>query len=418
MTVLILSRSAMSFSPYHEWLADAGEPLILLTSQSKLDLPPAEQEAALTRYAEVRCYEDYMDGIGPERDAVDIAQRGDLSAVVALSEIDLVRAGTLRDEFGIAGQGRASAIAFRDKVRMKELLAAGGVPVAAFRPVETVVDIYAFVAEHGFPVVVKPRNGYGSIGVTILRTDADLDAFTESPLSPRMEFVPDLMVEEFIAGDEYLVDGIVLDGEIRLAWPSKYVNSPAAYAAGEGLHTVMVDADDPLTPRLRASLRQALAALPTPDDCTFHCELFHSADDRIRVGEVASRTGGGRINDAVRSAFGINLNRSIVRAQAGRTPDVPVFDEYDVVRRNGVAGTVKVGRRRGRLHNVPRSAPMEWATRFRSEVGEGDLVTGADSSTACVASAVVVGATSAQVRSRIDEFVAWYWNSVSVTPEA
>lgn len=409
MTILIFSRSAMSFSPYHDWLADADAALVLLTSADKLDLPAPAQAAALTRYAEVRCYDDYAAGTELERDAMDLG--GQVSAVVALSELDLIRVGALREHLGIPGQGRDSAIAFRDKVEMKRVLAAGGVAVTAFAAVSGPVDLYRFVARHGFPVVVKPRHGFGSMGVTVLRDREELDAFAAEPLTPRVESVPDLMVESFVEGEQYHVDGIVLGGELRLAWPSRYLNDPAAFGSGAGLASVMTDPGDPLTLRLLQVLRESLSAMPSPPDFTFHCEVFHTPDDRLLVGEIASRTGGARVNDTVREAFGVNLNRSIVRAQAGLPVPLP---EAGLLTQ---AGWALIGPRAGRIGDVPPTAPMDWVRCYRAEVRDGDDMRPADSSVSCVASAVIVGADAAQVAARIQEFTAWFWDCATVDVE-
>lgn len=42
---------------------------------------------------------------------------------------------------------------------MKELCIQQGVKTPIFAPVESASDVIAFTAQHGFPVVVKPKMG-------------------------------------------------------------------------------------------------------------------------------------------------------------------------------------------------------------------------------------------------------------------
>lgn len=58
----------------------------------------------------------------------------------------------------------------QDKRRQRHELAEIGLPVPAFRDVETIDDVTGFVAEHGWPVVLKAiRGGYDGRGVWVVR---------------------------------------------------------------------------------------------------------------------------------------------------------------------------------------------------------------------------------------------------------
>ncbi len=61
----------------------------------------------------------------------------------------------------------------QDKRRQRRELAEIGLPVPAFRDVETIEDVTSFASEHGWPVVLKAiRGGYDGRGVWVVR-DAD-----------------------------------------------------------------------------------------------------------------------------------------------------------------------------------------------------------------------------------------------------
>jgi biotin carboxylase len=81
----------------------------------------------------------------------------------------------LRREFGLTnGQDTESALRFRDKVLMKQRLQEHKISVPTFAAVDCVSDVISFINQYGYPVVVKPRKGYSSIGTTAIRTSEKL----------------------------------------------------------------------------------------------------------------------------------------------------------------------------------------------------------------------------------------------------
>lgn len=50
----------------------------------------------------------------------------------------------------------------------------------ALRRVENALDLIAFEQKHGLPLVCKPVRGFGSVGVTVLRTQDQMQAFLAS----------------------------------------------------------------------------------------------------------------------------------------------------------------------------------------------------------------------------------------------
>ena len=407
MTILVIGRSALSFSPFHRWFADADDDLVLLTTASRLDVAPDERDAVLRRYTEVRLYEDLDDG-EVDADLLALGERYDVRGVVALSEYDLIRAGALRDHLGVAGPSLASALAFRDKVRMRDLLA-GVAPAPAYAPLVRALDLVEFVEAHRYPVVVKPRRGAGAVGVQIVRDRDDALEVLAHRWSPRVEEVPDLMVEAFVPGPLLHVDGLVVDGDVRLCWPSRYLDDPSAFDRNSRLGSVLLDPGDPLVPRLQRLVGDVLAALPTPAVASFHAEVFHTPDDRLVLGEIASRTGGGRVNDTVRHAFGVNLNHAVARAQAGLpVTDAERVDEAAALAASGVAGwVVCYAPGPGRALHTPAAeeAPVGTDVRITPAVARAG---GTASSVDGIASAVVVGPDAACVAERIATFARWF----------
>jgi hypothetical protein len=416
VTVAILSRGQVVKWPFHEWLADAVDDLHLFTAP-RPEPASAELDAALERYAAVHHYEHMARNALPELDIVALAERSRLRGLVCLVEWDLERAGALRDRLGLPGQTHASAVAYRNKVRMKDVLRAHGLPVAAHRRVEGVLDVLDHVREHGYPVVVKPVAASGSTGVEVIESRAQLEALADRGLASRVEATPDLMVESFVAGREYVVDGLVVDGRLAYSWPSSYLGTPTAYdGAGGYLAAVMLDAGHPLRPRLQELAARAVRALPSPGCFAFHAEVFHTLDDRLVIGEIGSRTGGGRIDEMCRRVFGVSPNRAMARHQAGLDPEVPALHDVERVREVGVGGWILFWGRAGTARRVAPAPAEPWVLDWQLGAAAGDVVKPAAHSGDGFASAVVVGPTFADVEERTHALADWFWRHTEIVP--
>ena len=172
--ILLLQRSPVF--RFDEWLGDLAREAVLFTR-----LP----EGGGQGYAEVVRIPSFDADGRTELRILERHARSPFTAIVRMSEYDLIRAARLRERFGIPGQSVASAVAYRNKVRMKELVrAAGTVAVPGFRAIESPLDLVAAVEEWGFPLVVKPVDGGGSRGVTVVRGPAELEACSPAAAPP------------------------------------------------------------------------------------------------------------------------------------------------------------------------------------------------------------------------------------------
>ena len=54
-----------------------------------------------------------------------------------------------------------SALEYRDKVIMKNKLNQHNIKTPLYAPIESSVDLIAFIQKYGYPVVLKPRKGFG-----------------------------------------------------------------------------------------------------------------------------------------------------------------------------------------------------------------------------------------------------------------
>ncbi|MFH8716321.1 hypothetical protein ACH4GC_34220, partial [Streptomyces zaomyceticus] len=121
MNYLILNRSALAIRPYREWMGD-GHRLLLITDARALSADDEIRGGQLASFDATVPLVDYHDSVLVEREALRLHAEFGFDEIIALSEFDLLRAARLRDLLGLRGQNEESAIAFRDKLVMKDLL--------------------------------------------------------------------------------------------------------------------------------------------------------------------------------------------------------------------------------------------------------------------------------------------------------
>ncbi len=115
------------------------------------------------------------------------------------------------DSYGIAytGSGYAGSLLAMDKDLSKRLLRDAGVPTPEWVYFDlTSQDRDALIASIGIPCVVKPCSCGSSVGVSIVETEAELDA----ALSEAAKWGDSVLIEKKICGRELTVG--ILDGEV------------------------------------------------------------------------------------------------------------------------------------------------------------------------------------------------------------
>lgn len=121
-----------------------------------------------------------------------------------------------------------SATIARNKDQAGDLLRRGGIPVPAHKLVKTEEQAVKVAAQLGYPVVVKPANLDGGMGVAAgLRTEQEL----KKAFAFALEYSSKLLVEKHVYGSDYRLT--VLHGE--LIWAIERVPGGVS---GNGVHRV------------------------------------------------------------------------------------------------------------------------------------------------------------------------------------
>jgi hypothetical protein len=251
--------------------------------------------------------------------AVEALGPFDPQLVVSFSEFNLLLAAEVRDRLGLAGPTADAVRLTRCKHETRRRLNQCGLSQVAFE-VTTLAELEETAKRFEPPFIVKPASMTGSIGVHAVLRWEDLAAFRARFVDPQAEEAGrrQLIVEQYIGGDEYSVEGICCSGAFHLlAVTAKRTNGPPNFA--ETGHTL------PARPRGDANFGGfvgAVAAALGIDAAPIHAEV-KVLDGRIELIEIHTRFGGDHIPLLIEKAFGISPFGAYYDVLLGGGPPAP-----------------------------------------------------------------------------------------------
>lgn len=214
-------------------------------------------------------------------------------------------------EAGVAVRPGPEALLYaQDKLLMRERLGELGVPMPDWARVETADELAAFLADHGGRAIVKtPRGGYDGKGVRIVDDAHGADDWLEA--GP-------VLVEELVVFQRELAQLAARrpSGEVRL-WPLvETVQRGGVCAEVIAPAPHVGDAAERAAAEIATAVANGLGVTGV-----LAVELFHAADGRVLVNELAMRphnSGHFSIDGSVTSQFEQHL-RAVLDWPLGAT---------------------------------------------------------------------------------------------------
>ena len=194
------------------------------------------------------------------------------------NEYWLLRDAQLRTDFNVTtGLRNHNIDGIKYKSRMKEFYAKAGVKTARYHLVSTYEEGMAFIAEVGYPVIVKPDNGVGAAATYKLKNDDDVRAFYNE--LPHVQYI----MEEFINGTIVSYDGICDSNRDIIFETSHYFPDPVMDIVNDGLDLWYYSRKQ-IPEDLKDAGRRTIKAFDS-NSRFFHCEFFVLNEDKEGLGK-------------------------------------------------------------------------------------------------------------------------------------
>lgn len=255
------------------------------------------------------------------------AKYGEPDRILGVLEALQVQLAEVRTHFGVGGPSVDTAERFRDKALMKDTLRAAGIPVARHKLLHSFDDAASFVAEVGFPIVLKPPAGAGCKATWRVRDAEELKgalfASRPTPQNPTL-------AEEFLKGREYSFETITIGGEPRFHSISQYLPTPLEVTETPWIQWCVLEPRDIYGHEyddVRAVGTKVVKSLGLVDGFT-HMEWFRRTDGTIAVGEIAARPPGANIVRMTGLCYDVDMYRAWARAVVDSYWDGPWERKY------------------------------------------------------------------------------------------
>jgi len=235
----------------------------------------------------------------------------------------------VRGALDIPGMRLEAARNFRDKARMKDVLAQHGIPCARHARIHDAAAALEFAGRVGYPLVLKPVAGAGAKS-TYRVTDARELAEALSAVRPAAE--RPAVLEEFVTGQEFSFDAVSIRG--RMVWHSltHYLPAPLQVLDNPWIQWCVLlprEIDDPRYDDIRPVAAKALQALGM-DTGLAHMEWFRRPQGGVLISEVGARPGGAQITSIISWAHDVDFYKAWAR--------LVVFEQFEVPQRKYAAG--------------------------------------------------------------------------------
>lgn len=261
---------------------------------------------------------------------LSICRRRNIDVLLPLVTRELEVIAGMKEEFSRAGVSVVVSDAgplhiANNKHLLMQRLEEAGIPVAAFRAVQTPEALEQAVKDFGYPhkpVVIKPSLSNGSRGMRILdaRRDRFAGFFAEKPgtavttLEEVLNIlqgheIPEMLVMEYLPGEEYTVDCLLDRGKPLLILPRKRLTM------NNGISVAGIFEDHP---GIIDYTRRVFEAIPLHGPAGIQVRMNTSGE--VRMLEINPRLQG---STTTAMGMGVNLPAMAVKQAAGLPFNIP-----------------------------------------------------------------------------------------------
>jgi ATP-grasp N-terminal domain/ATP-grasp domain len=324
MDVLLLGPGYPGEMPYFtRGLAEVGARVIGVGDQP-VDALPEVARQALSSYVPISSWSDED---GAMATILGALRGSNVDQVESLWEPTMLLAARLREAIGVPGMTVEQTIPFRDKGRMKEVLEAAGIRTPRSERHPTAAGCRAAAANIGYPLIIKPIAGAGSLDTYRIEDAGELEAALS-----RLGHIDEVSVEEFIDGDELTYDTICASGGIEFPNICWYRPRPLVGKQVERVSPQVIalrDLDAPDLAGGRAMGEAVIRAMDFTSGFT-HMEWYRTSDGEVVFGEIGARPPGGRLTDLMNFSSDVDLFRGWAEAVCYGRFSQPVERRWNV----------------------------------------------------------------------------------------
>ncbi|WP_323695890.1 ATP-grasp domain-containing protein [Staphylococcus pseudintermedius] len=236
-----------------------------------------------------------------------------LDGIIPLADTQVVISSVFSELFNLKSPGIYAASISTNKYLQRIIFEKNGINIPKFKLLNK-NNYHMILKKTTFPKIMKPTNMFGSIGVRLVNNYDEALVYAKNLLEMNESF----LMEEFIEGQEFSVESLVQDGNVKFVnITKKYTNSNFV----ETGHLVpFFGLEDTFKNKIYKMNEKVINNMNVKDSIVHLEAKIHQND--IFVIEVATRTPGDRIMDLIELSTGINIYSKVVDISMGKKIDI------------------------------------------------------------------------------------------------
>ena len=253
-----------------------------------------ELKSSLNEYYRVNSLENYNDVFHAV--AYFTYKYGKIDWLESMNEYWLLQDARLRTDFNITSGIRNDQIDFiKYKSEMKALYELAGVKTARYHVVDNYENTKAFIAEVGYPVIVKPARLGSSVGINIALDESSLNEAINEALKYDEKIIVEKVIENLkelncsVLGDKDLYKPSLIE-EVSgkdniLSYEDKYISGGKSKGMASASRKVPADIPKKLTKEIENISVKACKALNTNGIVRIDY-LYDTKNDKVYLNEI------------------------------------------------------------------------------------------------------------------------------------
>lgn len=249
----------------------------------------------------------YPISVTEKKEILKICKRVKIDGICSIaSDVAMPTVNYIAQEMNLIGNTLECTKMTTNKYEMRKILSKNGIPCPNFFLAENLKEIETKILN--FPLIMKPIDRSGSRGIFKVNTVKELKENFYKSLNE--SFSKKVIIEEYIDGDEYSIEGISQNGKHNiLQITKKYTTgSPNFIEIG---HLEPAGLDENIVKKIKKIIFQSLDTLKIQNGAS-HSEIKINKG-KIKIIEIAGRMGGDFIgSNLVQASTGIDFLKLVL----------------------------------------------------------------------------------------------------------
>ncbi len=249
---------------------------------------------------------------------VEVCKGLDICGICSIAtDLGSITVNYVADKLGLPGNDMDCTMISTNKHLMRLAFKKNGDPSPRSVMVDENTDLGSLDLK--YPIIVKPTDRSGSRGIYRLDDPEGLEDACK--LSMAESFEHKALIEEFVEGQEYSVEGITYHGKHHILAVTKKYTTGAPHFIETG-HLEPAPISDEIRKKIDRIVMHALDTLGIKNSAS-HSEIKIDDSGNIKIIEIGARMGGDCIgSDMVYYSTGIDFCKAVIQVACGEEPDL------------------------------------------------------------------------------------------------